>query len=216
MIESGNICRNAGSAFFDFCIVKYTEGMARIASGGWLRLNFIGFFIIISIYFDMIGHIKPSTAASIPMNPSISDPRPVSVLFVCIHNSARSQMAEAFLNKYGNGRFVVESAGIEPGLLNLLVVKAMSEIGIDISTNVTKDVQTVINRGRTFDYVVTVCDETSAERCPIFPGVTTRLHWGFSDPSQLAGTDEEKLPAIRNILRAIESRVREFVAEVIH
>ena len=116
-----------------------------------------------------------------------------SVLFVCIHNSARSQMAEAFLKNAASNHFEVESAGIEPGNLNPIVVEAMSEIGIDISGNKTQSTQSLIDTGREFDYVITVCDETSAERCPTFPGQSTRLHWGFPDPSALEGSSEEKL-----------------------
>src|SRR6185369_3558449 len=107
------------------------------------------------------------------------------VLFVCIHNSARSQMAEAFLNEICGTEFEAQSAGIEPGNLNPIVVEAMREIGIDISGNKTKAVFDFVRSGSTFNYVITVCDETSAERCPIFPGVTTRLHWSFPDPSAL-------------------------------
>jgi len=131
----------------------------------------------------------------------------IRVLFVCIHNSARSQMAEAFLKQIGGDRFEVESAGIEPGKLNPLVVEAMQEVGIDISGNRTKDVFGFIKNGTLFNYVVTVCDETSAERCPIFPGITQRLHWGFPDPSALQGTDEEKLREIRKIRDSIRNKV---------
>ncbi len=115
------------------------------------------------------------------------------VLFVCIHNSARSQMAEAFLKQVGGEMFDVKSAGIEAGILNPVVVAAMMEVGIDISGNQTKNVSEFIERGEIFDYVITVCDETSAERCPYFPGKVTRLHWNFRDPSVFAGTYEEKL-----------------------
>ena len=117
------------------------------------------------------------------------------ILFVCIHNSARSQMAEAFLNRFCGANFDAQSAGIEPGKLNPIVVEAMAAEGIDISANATKSVQEMIASGQRFDYVITVCDETSAERCPIFPGGTTRLHWGFPDPSQFTGTHAEKLAA---------------------
>src|SRR6185369_16043480 len=142
-------------------------------------------------------------------------PKP-SVLFVCIHNSARSQMAEAFLKKFGKDRFDVESAGIEPGTLNALVVKAMREVGIDIAGNATKSVDRFLNQGRTFDYVITVCDETNAERCPTFPGKSTRLHWGFPDPSLLTGTDDEKYTKIQSLRFVIESRVRSFVLRMNH
>src|SRR5436853_4625987 len=109
------------------------------------------------------------------------------VLFVCIHNSARSQMAEAFLNQICGSEFEAQSAGLEPGKLNPIVVEAMQEIGIDISRNRTKAVSDIRKSGKSFAYVITVCDEASAERCPIFPGVTTRLHWSFPDPSALSG-----------------------------
>lgn len=115
------------------------------------------------------------------------------VLFVCIHNSARSQMAEAFLNHMGKDRYEALSAGLEPGKLNPLVVEAMREIGIDMSHNQTKSVFDFYKRGELFRYVFTVCDEASGERCPIFPGVTKKIHWGFPDPSALTGTHEEKM-----------------------
>src|SRR5437868_3819328 len=121
------------------------------------------------------------------------------VLFICIHNSARSQMAEAFLNRICGDQFEAHSAGLEPGKLNPIVVEAMQEIGIDISRNQTKAAFDVIKSGKSFAYVITVCDETSAERCPIFPGVTARLHWSFPDPSALRGTHEEKLALTREI-----------------
>ncbi|MBJ6748709.1 arsenate reductase ArsC [Geomonas anaerohicana] len=135
----------------------------------------------------------------------------VRVLFVCIHNSARSQMAEAFLKQLGGNSFKVESAGIEPGNLNPLVVQSMQEVGIDISGNRTKDVAGFIERGIRFDYVVTVCDETSAERCPTFPGAVKRLHWGFPDPSVLQGTAGEKLARIGEIRDAIRATVKRWI-----
>src|SRR5215472_2958498 len=115
------------------------------------------------------------------------------VLFVCIHNSARSQMAEAFLNQRCSGEFEAHSAGLESGRLNPVVVEAMREVGIDISSNQTKTVDDMLKSGRRFDYVITVCDEASAERCPIFPGGTTHLHWGFPDPSSFQGSYEQRL-----------------------
>ena len=135
----------------------------------------------------------------------------IKVLFVCIHNSARSQMAEAFLKKYGGEKFEVESGGLESGSLNPVVVEAMREVGIDISRNKTKKVFDFVKQGRIFNYVITVCDETSAERCPIFPGVTKRLHWGFSDPSQLQGGFNEKLADTKEIRDQIEKKVLEFL-----
>lgn len=133
------------------------------------------------------------------------------VLFICVHNSARSQMAEAFLKLYGGDFFEVESGGIEPGTLNPLVVEAMQEIGIDISRNRTKSAVDFLRQGKRYHYVITVCDEASAERCPIFPGVVQRLHWGLEDPSTLQGAKEEKLASIREIRDSIKAKVLEFV-----
>jgi arsenate reductase len=138
------------------------------------------------------------------------------VLFVCVHNSARSQMAEAFLKQAGGGEFEVHSAGIEPGKLNPIIVQAMREIGIDISGNQTKSVSDMLNLGRTFDYVITVCDESSAERCPIFPGNTFRLHWGFPDPSSFQGTQEEKLARTREVRDTIKAKIASWHAEICH
>lgn len=136
------------------------------------------------------------------------------VLFVCIHNSARSQMAEAFLNQICGDEFEAHSAGIEPGKLNPIVVEVMQEIGIDISGNKTKSVSEFLKSGNLFSCVITVCDETSAERCPIFPGVTTRLHWGFPDPSAFIGTHEEKLAKTREIRNAIKQKIENWCETV--
>jgi arsenate reductase len=136
------------------------------------------------------------------------------VLFVCIHNSARSQMAEAFLNQICGEEFEAYSAGLEPGKLNPIVVEAMQEIGIDISGNQTKGVFDFIKSGKIFAYVITVCDEASAERCPIFAGVTKRLHWSFPDPSALQGTHEEKLAKTRVVRDTIKEKINQWCAEV--
>jgi arsenate reductase len=136
------------------------------------------------------------------------------VIFICIHNSARSQMAEAFLKHTCGDTFEVESAGLEPGKLNPIVVEAMKEVGIDISGNPTKAVWDFVKAGKSFSYVITVCDETSAERCPIFPGVTHRLHWSFPDPSSFAGTQEERLARTREVRDMIQRRVDAWCAEV--
>ena len=136
------------------------------------------------------------------------------VLFVCIHNSARSQMAEAFLNQMCGEQFEAHSAGLEPGKLNPIVVEAMQEVGIDISGNPTKAAFDFINSAETFAYIVTVCDEASAERCPIFPGGGARLHWSFPDPSKFQGTHEEKLAQTRGVRDTIKQKVEEWCAEV--
>jgi arsenate reductase len=134
------------------------------------------------------------------------------VLFLCVHNSARSQMAEAFLKKHGGDRFVVESAGLEKGLLNPYVVRAMAEVGIDISRNETKSVFDLLNQKRVYQIVVTVCSKEAAEKCPIFPGLSEKLHWPLVDPSTFAGTDEEIMAQVRKVRDQIEEAVREFVA----
>ncbi|SRR5258706_8174289 len=136
------------------------------------------------------------------------------VLFICIHNSARSQMAEAWLNHFCRECFEAESAGLEPGTLNPLIVEAMQEAGIDISRKKTQGVFDVIKSGRAFAYVITVCDETSAERCPVFVGVTKRLHWSFPDPSTLTGTKEEKMAGVRTIRDQIKAQIERWCDEV--
>lgn len=138
---------------------------------------------------------------------------PLKVLFVCIHNSARSQMAEAFLNRLGEGKFAAESAGIEPGKLNPVVVKAMAEAGYDISGNATKSVFDFYQQGKTYDFVVTVCDPEAGERCPVFPGKVNRLHWGFADPSSHQGSEDEKLAFTRKVRDEIRERIELFVKE---
>lgn len=133
------------------------------------------------------------------------------VLFLCIHNSARSQMAEAFLNKYGAETFEVMSAGLEPGTLNQYAVQVMREAGIDISKNETKSAFKLYKENYFFSYVIAVCDREAADRCPIFPGVTTRLHWPFNDPSKFSGTDDEILMKTRIVRDQIENKVKEFI-----
>ncbi len=135
------------------------------------------------------------------------------VLFVCIHNSARSQMAEAILNHLAGDRFSAESAGLEPGILNPLAVEAMKEMGIDISHKKTQDVFELYKHGRLFNYVITVCDEASSERCPLFPGISKKLHWSFPDPSTLQGTMEEKLHKTIEIRNQIKNHIEKWLTE---
>ena len=137
-----------------------------------------------------------------------------NVLFVCIHNSARSQMAEAFLRETCGEEFEAHSAGLEPGTLNPLVVEVMRESNIDISRNRTKAVFDMVKSGKPFAWVITVCDETSAERCPVFPGITRRLHWSFADPSSFHGTYEERLEKTREVRDEIKSKVEQWCADV--
>lgn len=135
------------------------------------------------------------------------------VLFVCVHNSARSQMAEAFLNHLAGDRFEGESAGLEPGPLNPLAVEVMKEAGIDISMNQAKSVFGLYKEGRLYNYVITVCEESQAERCPLFPGRMPRLHWPFQNPANLEGSREERLAKTREIRDRIRKRVEEFVRD---
>jgi arsenate reductase len=120
-------------------------------------------------------------------------------------------MAEALLKSLGGDRFEVHSAGIEPGTLNPLAVTAMKAIGIDISSNLTKSVFDYYKDGSVFDYVITVCDETSGERCPVFPGITKRMHWSFSDPSSFAGSAEEKLEKTVMVREQILTRLKSWL-----
>ncbi len=133
----------------------------------------------------------------------------VRVLFICVHNSARSQMAEAFLKQFAGDSLEVESAGFQPGELNPLAVEAMAEIGIDISGNSTKSVFEFFKQGKLYDYVITVCDDMNEKRCPVFPGVTHRWHWPFPDPSALSGTHEEQLEQVRKIRDQIKAKVEQ-------
>jgi arsenate reductase (thioredoxin) len=116
------------------------------------------------------------------------------------------------LNRLAGEQFEAESAGIEPGTLNPLVVEVMKEDGIDISNNATKDVSAFLKAGKRYSYVVTVCDEAAAERCPVFPGPGKRLHWSFPDPSALVGSREEKLARTREIRDQIKHRIEAFVS----
>lgn len=133
------------------------------------------------------------------------------VLFLCIHNSARSQMAEAYLNAFSEGKFIAESAGLEGGKLNPFVVEVMREEGIDISGNETKTVSQFFDEGRRYDYVISVCDEANAARCPVFPGTHQRMNWNFDDPSAAKGSDEVK----RNKTREVRDQIKEAVIEFI-
>lgn len=138
------------------------------------------------------------------------------VLFICVHNSARSQMAEAFLKQLAGEKFEVESAGLEPGKLNPLAVDAMKEVGIDISRNKTKSVFDFYKEGRLYHHVITVCDEAQAQQCPVFPGAAEKLHWGFEDPSGFQGTWAEKLSKTRIVRDAIKQKISDWLSAAPH
>ena len=134
------------------------------------------------------------------------------VLFLCAGNSARSQMAEAFLRKYGGDRFEPYSAGLEPKGLNPLTVRVMSEVGIDVSAQKSKGVEVYLGK-KLFQHLITVCDDAD-RNCPtIWPGVSNRMHWSFQDPATLEGTEEEKLAKFREVRDLIEKKIRSWLAE---
>jgi len=121
-------------------------------------------------------------------------------------------MAEAFLNKYGREKFLAESAGLEPGKMNPNVVTVMQELGIDLSRKTTQGVSDLLKKGSSYDAVITVCDEASAERCPVFPGGGKRIAWSFEDPSSFKGSPEEMLHHTRLVRDQIEAAVKTFIS----
>lgn len=129
------------------------------------------------------------------------------VLFICIHNSARSQMAEAWLRHLAGERFEAHSAGTQATRVRPLAIRAMAEVEIDISHQESKSLERYLNQP--WDYVITVCDEAN-EVCPFFPGGKQRLHWSFPDPSRAAGSEEEQLAVYRQVRDAIRACVAEF------
>jgi arsenate reductase len=134
------------------------------------------------------------------------------ILFLCTGNSARSQMAEAFLRKYADNRFEAHSAGLEPKGLNPLTVKVMDEIGINISKQTSKGTDTYLGK-MLFQYLVTVCDDAD-KNCPtVWPGVHTRMHWSFQDPAAVEGSEEEKLAKFREVRDLIEAKIKSWLSE---
>lgn len=136
-------------------------------------------------------------------------PSPMRVLFLCTHNSSRSQMAEGLLRACGGDAYEVFSAGTQPRVVHPLAIKAMREIGIDISDQRAKGIEEFHDQVP-MDLVVTVCDE-AAEACPFFPNARHQAHWGFPDPSLVQGTEEEKLAAFRHIRDLIAVRLNQFL-----
>jgi arsenate reductase len=138
----------------------------------------------------------------------------IKVLFVCVHNAGRSQMAEALLRKLGGPRFDVASAGFEPRPVNPIVVDAMKLVDIDISGAKSKSVFELFRAGRYFNFVITVCDESSAERCPTFPGITQRLSWSFADPSGFKGTHAQLLTQAFQVRDEIQRRIETWLKDL--
>jgi arsenate reductase len=134
------------------------------------------------------------------------------ILFLCTGNSARSQMAEAFVRKYGGDRFEAHSAGLEPRGVNPFTIQVLQEKGIDISNQTSKGINTYLGKVL-FQYLITVCDDAE-KNCPtVWPGVNQRMHWSFEDPAAFQGSDEEKLEKFRQIRDLIEKKIKEWVTE---
>jgi len=131
------------------------------------------------------------------------------ILFLCTHNSARSQMAEGLLRSRYGDRFEVASAGTMATRVHPLATRAMAEVGVDLSAHSSKIVDGLIEQS--WDYVITVCDSAN-EQCPIFPRRTRRLHWSFPDPSQATGTDDERLQMFRRVRDEVAGRITQWVA----
>ncbi|MHB8599283.1 MAG: arsenate reductase ArsC [Ktedonobacteraceae bacterium] len=139
---------------------------------------------------------------------------PLRVLFLCTHNSSRSQMAEGLLRAYGGSRYRVFSAGTHPHSVHSLAIQAMAELGIDISEaagHKAKGVEEFTHQPP-IDLVVTVCDE-AAEECPFFPNARRQEHWGFPDPSAAVGTEAERLAVFRQVRDAIATRIKTFLQQ---
>lgn len=133
----------------------------------------------------------------------------INVLFLCTGNSARSQMAEAFLRKYAGGRYAVYSAGLQPSRVHPLTLQVMEELGIDMSDHRSKHVQEYIGKIR-FGYVITVCGHAD-KNCPFIPGMGTRLHWAFDDPAAAEGSEEERLAKFRQVRDEIKNKILDWV-----
>ncbi len=135
------------------------------------------------------------------------------ILFICEHNSARSQMAESYLNFFADGKLLAESAGLEPGTLNPYVVDVLKEEGIDISTKKTQGVFELFKQQKQYDAIIAVCSPAVSARCPIFPGRAKRFNWPFDDPSKLSGSREEILAQTRTIRDQIKKQVLSLIRE---
>lgn len=136
------------------------------------------------------------------------------VLFVCHHNSARSQMAEAYVKKFGGNDIIAESAGIAPGGINHLVAEALREDGVDITGCRSKNISDLITSGNNYEYVITVCAESEALSCPVVDDNIQRLHWEFTDPSLLTGTDSLQLDMIRKLRDQIKKQVENLILTI--
>ncbi|MBC7358239.1 MAG: arsenate reductase ArsC [Desulfacinum sp.] len=134
------------------------------------------------------------------------------VLFICVHNSGRSVMAQAFANALGRDRVEAESAGLKPRPVLPTVVQAMREEGLDVSGHRPQSVFELYRQGRRYDVVITVCDDADEASCPIFPGIAVRGHWPFPDPSRASGSPDQQLAYVRTIRDAIKHKVLNWLA----
>jgi len=148
-----------------------------------------------------------------PVNAPLSPEDVLSVLFVCVHNSARSQMAEEYFRRLCP-RIPAVSAGIEPGDINPVVARVLLSEGIDIRGKKARGVFDLYRSGRTYSHVVTVCDPAAGELCPSFPGPVVRMNWPFPDPSRFAGTEEEIYNQVARLGAEIHARIEEFVSDI--
>jgi arsenate reductase (thioredoxin) len=156
--------------------------------------------------FDL--ELTIAAAGRVRRTATVPDATPIRVLFLCTHNSARSQIAEALLGRFGGEDFHVRSAGTEATRVNPYAERVLAELGIDWSGATSKILTEFI--GQPWDYVITVCDR-ARQACPVFPGMVNSLHWGLDDPSEVEGTDEERLAAFRATATELSVRLRPFV-----
>ncbi|HHX52774.1 MAG TPA: arsenate reductase ArsC [Erysipelothrix sp.] len=139
----------------------------------------------------------------------------IRVLFVCVQNSFRSQMAQAIMNqKYGE-RFLAESAGINTGKINPLAIQVMKEIGLDISQAPVDSVFDFYKEGRLYSYVITVCSKEAEKKCPVFPGIRKRINWPLEDPATYEGSEQERYQKAVEIRDEIEKKIDAFVESVV-
>lgn len=136
------------------------------------------------------------------------------VLFICVHNSARSQMAEGYLKHFAGDKFEVESAGVSPGVLNPMAVAAMKDDGIDISQNKTKSIQSLYKQHRHYSYVIAVCSEEVRKQCPVFPGNGQYFHWTVPDPSSIPTNDVDSLAKTKYIRDEIKDHIQAFIKSI--
>lgn len=159
------------------------------------------------LYYDSGVAIHPALGSApeqTPMSTTTDTLPPTRVLFLCTHNSARSQMAEALLKSLGKNRVYVESAGTEPSGVNPYAVRAMAERGIDIGDNRSKHLNEFLEQE--WNYIITTCD-SAREACPVFPGDPLQIHWSFPDPSAVEGSDNDKLKAFRKTAQELTFRI---------